>query len=202
MASAGPASCCQPLNRGPPPSSVSHPAGKLHMCMPHNGAVTRPDATSSAIRRILHTAYGVLDAAVGPMTSLVHTLPAPNETLDTSLGQQATHAGSAPPESWQAVLHVAGPAAMSRHCLHQLSSLPSCQVKQAPAGCSPLHVHSDDGQPTACLAMQGVRDIIAQARKAKCPDADLLYISLVKAGAAAMNPTDARSDAACVPCHQ
>ena len=45
--------------------------------------------------------------------------------------------------------------------------------------------------------LQGVWDIIAQARKAKCPDAFQLYAALVKAAAAAMSPTDARSDAAC-----
>ena len=45
--------------------------------------------------------------------------------------------------------------------------------------------------------MQGVREIIAQARRAKCPDVHQLYVALVKAVAATMSPSDARFDGAC-----
>ena len=74
---------------------------------------------------------------------------------------------------------------------------PSARSRQHQLAALSLHCHTSNGQPTASLAMQGVWEIIAQARKARCPDALQLYVALVKAAAAAMGPGEARFDAAC-----
>ncbi len=105
-------------------------------------------------------------------------------------------------ESWPNLLYVAAVGAVSLHCLHECYLCSRLPGQASTIWVGPFHhCHSNEGQPTASLAMQGVREIIAQARKARCPDAHQLYVALVKAGAAATSPADARLDAGCLPCH-